>query len=352
MDVSYFNQHRVYWSLQLGGWFFYILTAFIFSQFRGYPVNISLVLPLALAYVLGVSISHTYREIILKLDWLRFNIIGLIPRILGATLFFSLVFELVYFGTTYTLFFRGQAIDWIGVVQEYLGWEILILLWSMFYFVFHIFKNYKNEEIKNLRWEASKNEIELNKLKSQLNPHFIFNAMNSIRALVDENPKKSKQVITQLSNVLRNNLLMGRKKVTNLQEEISMVKDYLEIESARFEERLRYNIDIEDDCLTLMVPPMMVQTLVENGIKHGISKLPKGGELKVTAKKEDGLLNVEILNTGKYLKSKKPETGFGIENTKERLRLLFGREDLFAINNFGDNQVKTTLTIPQNLTIS
>ena len=93
--------------------------------------------------------------------------------------------------------------------------------------MFHFVNNYKKEEIKNLKWQAAKNEIELNKLKSQLNPHFIFNSMNSIRALVSEDPKLAKEAITQLSNVLRNSLLMGKQKLIPLGDEMKLVNDYL-----------------------------------------------------------------------------------------------------------------------------
>src|SRR5690606_14938941 len=95
------------------------------------------------------------------------------------------------------------------------------------------------EEIKNLKWQAVKNEIELNRLISQLNPHFVFNSMNSIRALIDEDPKLAKQAVTELSNVLRNSLLMGKKTMVAFSEELKMVKDYLSLEKIRFEEKLQ-----------------------------------------------------------------------------------------------------------------
>src|SRR5690606_38237133 len=125
--------------------------------------------------------------------------------------------------------------------------------------------------------QAVKNEIELNRLISQLNPHFVFNSMNSIRALIDEDPKLAKQAVTELSNVLRNFLLMGKKTMVAFSEELKMVKDYLSLEKIRFEEKLQIIIKVDDDCMNFLVPPLMIQTLVENGIKHGTSKLPEGG---------------------------------------------------------------------------
>ena len=99
--------------------------------------------------------------------------------------------------------------------------------------------------------------------------------------MVDENPKKSKQAITQLSNILRNSLASDKKGLTNFDEELKIVKDYLGLESIRFEERLKTEFDIHPESQRFLVPPMMIQTLVENGIKHGISKLTRGGVIQL-----------------------------------------------------------------------
>ena len=346
MDVSNLNSKKVYWWLQIGGWSIYILTAFLLNQFRGVPINFTLFISLFSAFLLGVGLSHAYREFIIKHGWINLNILGLIPRVLLATIVASAIFEGLFLASNYLFIGRSTNVDPVAIFQEFLGWEILFLLWSMFYFIFHIFRNYKNEEIKNLKWEATKNEIELNKLKSQLNPHFIFNAMNSIRALVDEEPKKAKKVITQLSNVLRNNLLIGKMKFITFEEELNLVKDYLSIEKARFEERLNYKFQIENDCFDWLVPPMMMQTIVENGIKHGISKIPKGGELIVKAHTEANRMVVTITNPGNFDENATPETGFGISNTKERLRLLYVEQAIFKIENLDEHRVQTQIIFP------
>lgn len=346
MNIGKVNTRNVYWWLQIGGWFLYILTAFILNQFKGAPINFTLIFSLFIAFTTGILLSHAYRETIIRNHWINLNIFRLLPRVLIATIVLSIIFEAIYYGITYTAFSWGEKIIWVTVFQEFLGWEILLLLWSLIYFIFHIFRNYKNEEIKNLRWEATKNEIELNKLKSQLNPHFIFNAMNSIRALVDENPKKAKLVITKLSNVLRNNLTMGKMKFIPLAEEIILVKDYLSIEKARFEERLQFTINIAPDTENLQVPPMMVQTLVENGIKHGISKIAKGGKISLTTQLINNNLEITIINSGKYLANQKPKSGFGLANTSERLKLLYGNSAGFTIENTPNNEVITILNLP------
>ena len=228
-----------------------------------------------------------------------------------------------------------------------LNWIVLLSIWSIIYFAYQFFERYRTEEIKNLKWQASKNEIELNKLKSQLNPHFIFNSMNSIRALIDEDPAKAKRAVTQLANILRNTLMMGRKKTVLFEEEMNIVHDYIELEKTRYEERLKCSSDIAEEAYSYQIPSLMIQTLVENGIKHGISKLSNGGVINLRAKVVNEKLLIEIENTGELVANTKPETGFGIINTTQRLNLLYGDQATFEIFNTDHHTVLTKLNLPK-----
>ena len=172
----------------------------------------------------------------------------------------------------------------------------------------------------------------------------MFNCMNSIRALVDEDPKKAKVSITQLSNILRNTLLMNKNKFNTLEEELALVKDYLELEHIRYEERLRFTFEIDPTTLQKHIPPMMIQTLVENGIKHGISKYPEGGEIIIKTKLLDNIFKIEILNTGQ-MENKISETGVGLANTTNRLELLFGKAASFSLKNLDNNTVLSEIII-------
>jgi LytS/YehU family sensor histidine kinase len=195
--------------------------------------------------------------------------------------------------------------------------------------------------------QASLKEAELNKLKSQLNPHFMFNAMNSIRALIDENPQKAKQAVTQLANILRQTLTLEKNKLISFDDEINLVKDYLALEKIRFEERLNYSLEIDEASSQYKIPPMLLQTLVENAIKHGISKLTEGGIVSITAKQdaEGKKLKIEICNSGNYNPEENLQSGYGIQNTKDRLRFVFADGASFLIVNEND-VVKTEIVIP------
>lgn len=340
------RKKQFYIICQLSGWSAYILIAYLLNQLSGISISKELVLTLGSAFILGLAISHLYREIIIRNDWLMLNIPKMIPRFILGSFAMAIIFQVAYTVLTYFIY-SGQNTPTLAIVfQELAGWMILFTLWSLIYFFYHFFSNYKAEEIKNLKWEAARNEIELNKLKSQLNPHFIFNSMNSIRALVDENPKIAKQAITQLSNILRSNLLMGKQKLIPFSDEIKLVKDYLAIESYRYEERLRVSFELDPKADHHLIPPLMVQTLVENGIKHGISQLPKGGDLTVHSKMTDTTLYITITNDGVYNDSLQTDTGFGLSNTQERLKLIFGSDAHFSIANTGEQKVASKLIIP------
>jgi len=233
-------------------------------------------------------------------------------------------------------------------VRHILGLTFLyaftFFFWSVLYFTYYYFERYN----RSLKYEASVIEIELNNLKSQLNPHFIFNALNSIRALVDENPKKSKQAINQLSNILRNSLASDKKGLTGFEEELKTVKDYLGLESIRFEERLKTEFDIDPESQHFLVPPLMIQTLVENGIKHGISKLTAGGIIQVKTLVEKGRLKIHIRNSGHLINGvKRNKKGLGLKNTAQRLKLIYSGAASFRIVNESDNFVLTEIIIPQ-----
>jgi LytS/YehU family sensor histidine kinase len=237
------------------------------------------------------------------------------------------------------------AFDIQQIVGQSIFYFILFFLWTIFYFIYHYFDRYNT----SMKYEASMIEIELNNLKSQLNPHFIFNALNSIRALVDENPRKSKLAINQLSNILRNSLASDKKGLTKFEDELKIVKDYLGLESIRFEERLKTEFDIHPESYKFLVPPLMIQTLVENGIKHGISKLTPGGTIRLTTEVLNDRLTVQIRNSGHLVNgTKRSKEGLGLKNSIQRLKLIYGEEASFRIVSESDSIVLTELVIPQN----
>jgi two-component system, LytTR family, sensor kinase len=338
------TNRRFYWACQLGGWLLYIaLNAFVF--YIGDSLNGNVAFGLTFIFILGIALTQALRWVIIRMQWLRLPIPAALVRVL---------FVNILMGTTITLLLGGLDRLETGqmkfdLVRNISSYTFVFFTWSVIYFLVHFIENYKKAEIENLRWAAVIHETELNKLKSQLNPHFMFNAMNSIRALVGENPQRAKEAVTQLANLLRNTLQMGRHKLIPFGQELDIVRDYLAIESVRLEERLDVAWKIAPGCESIEVPPMMIQTLVENGIKHGIARLPEGGKLSVQAARQNGGLSITIRNSGQYDETKLPESGFGMRNTKERLELLYAGRAAFSIANESPDTVITQLFIPPQL---
>jgi LytS/YehU family sensor histidine kinase len=188
-------------------------------------------------------------------------------------------------------------------------------------------------------------ELELKTIKSHINPHFIFNALNSIRALVDENPERARRAITELSNILRSSMQTEKLETVPLERELNIVKDYLALEKMRFEERLNIEMDIDEDTLDQPIPPMMLQTLVENAIKHGISKQIKGGVIRVVSDFVDDHHELVVQNTGQ-LSSVINLDGFGVKSTQDRLNLLYQGKATFDIKNLDEDTVESRIIMP------
>ncbi len=292
-----------------------------------------------------ILLTHLFRETVLQLGWLKFKWYTLVPRFVVGTFLLAVVHYIFIITVSWFAGELNPANDFntLSIIASLFVSFGVFLFWSLLYLSFHYFERYN----KTLKYEAALKEVELNNLKSQLNPHFIFNALNSIRALVDEDPMKSKNAITQLSNILRNSLATERKKLVPFEEEFKTVKDYLDLESIRYEERLDASWDIDPDSYNYFIPPLMIQTLVENGIKHGVSTLKDGGVINIDTEVVDDELHIRIRNTGHFVNGRKSSFGYGLLNTRKRLELIYGEKAKFSIGNEHGNMVLTEIVIPE-----
>jgi hypothetical protein len=349
------KREAIYWSAQIFGWSTYVLLAAV----RGYlldALNLGLLKFLITTFVLGILLSNLYRSFIIWQKWDALPLPSLILRVLLSNIIIGFVFTLLQAGVSDLFFSENKKLlipPYEDVFFLAINWIVIFILWSAIYFAVKFLRNYRSEEIKNLKYAALKHEVELNNLKSQLNPHFMFNSMNSIRALIDEEPNSAKDAVTRLSNLLRSSLLTGKKKFIPLAEELKLVKDYLALEKIRYEERLMTQIEIDPELMFCMIPPLMLQTLVENSIKHGISTLPEGGKLIIRATKEEDHYELSVLNSGYFEpKSNSSSTKVGLQNTRKRLKLLYGNHSKFSIENIQIDKkdfVLTKLRLPLNL---
>jgi two-component system LytT family sensor kinase len=229
-----------------------------------------------------------------------------------------------------------------GSFDSFLAYFLLLGL----YYGYEYYQQYKEHLIKSRELEAQLAKAQLQALKMQLQPHFLFNTMHAISALMDENVKTAQKMLVRLSDLLRQTLdNIGVQKVT-LKQELDFVKSYLEIELTRFQDRLKVNYEINNNVLNVKVPNLILQPLVENAIKHGISPKAEGGTILIIAKIEDDQLELSICDNGKGNGSNEIKEGLGIKNTRLRLNKMYKDNYIFKIDDKNENGFCVTLLIP------
>lgn len=231
------------------------------------------------------------------------------------------------------------------ILQIFFNFMKPLAIWQLIYFFFQYSKKTLLMERQNNQLERTILETEGKVLRAQMNPHFVFNALNSIRALITEDPQKAKKGINQLSKLLRSSLLTDRKKTIPLSEELDTIADYLSLEKIRYEDRLEWEIRGEGHVKKAQIPPMLLQTLVENSIKHGISHSVKGGKIEILMEKTGDKLCIRVINPG-HLKTKEDEIGVGMENSRHRIRLLYGETAQLILRPLDKNHVEAALFLP------
>ena len=214
---------------------------------------------------------------------------------------------------------------WVDCIWDTLPW----------FMGYHLFRYARISTERESGLLKSLHDSELDRLRKQLNPHFLFNALNGIRALILTEPKQSREAIGQLSDLLRLSLKTKLDENISLGEEMEILENYLSIEKIRFQDRLTVEIDIPNDLKNYKVLPFCLQILAENAIKHGIGKQKKGGVIKVSGEKNDNGLMLKVINKGSL--NQEPDfldesTGIGLDNLAKRLKINFSEKASFKIS--------------------
>ena len=363
------KKRSYYWICQIGGWLSYALTILFFSYVLQRELNALFLQRIFIGVSLGVIVSHVLRKSIIQLklrpptpanQW--WKMVLLILFFSGLYSFINSSFVEVFKLYDYRREAGGEAqapfiFSWNHIFASWNGGRVgkrflfsfildtpIFLVWLSIYVLWHYIEFANAEELKKVKLETLIKELELKTIKSQINPHFIFNALNSIRALVDEDPERARKAITELSNILRSSIQVDKVEITSLKKELAIVKDYLALEFIRFADRLKIEYAIDGATVDYAIPPMMLQTLVENAIKHGLSKQPGDCLIKIIARIEAGKLVLMVQNTG-LLKASEND-GFGLQSTRDRLNILYRGEAEFDIYQCQANQVTAKLIIP------
>jgi two-component system LytT family sensor kinase len=345
-----FNKISRYWWCQIIGWSVYLAVLVFFVITFG-ELEKYFLLSLLLTCLLGVLITHVMRLNIISFRVLEKNLKTQIFYFVALIFVFAIFFGILTEGVNYAIGYSSEKLEKYSKLQRLFFSSFnamwLLLVWNMIYYMYHYVERNRKQELDTLRLEAVVKSLELKTIKSHINPHFIFNALNSIRALVDENPERARRAITELSNILRSSMQAEKMETVPLKQELDIVKDYLALEHMRFEERLQIEMDIDEDTLNQPIPPMMLQTLVENAIKHGISKQINGGVIRIISDFKENHYELIVQNSG-TLNGQVTYTidGFGIKSTQDRLNLLYQGKAHFKIMNVSGSMVESKIIMP------
>ena len=229
---------------------------------------------------------------------------------------------------------RGPQ-GWSAQLGYALNLAVLLSLWAAAYVGWHYLQRSRRTEIEKWRLTAAVREAELNTLRAQLNPHFLFNGLNNIRGLVSEDPARARQALAHLAELLRYVMQHSATPLVPLGQELEIVADYLALEALQLEDRLQYSLDVDPAARAVPLPPLSVQLLVENAIKHGVAPRPAGGFVALTAQLDAaGWLCLTVRSPGRYHPATADAgSGLGLRGLRERLAQAFGPAAEFDLVN-------------------
>ncbi len=340
------KENRTYWFCQAAGWFGMVAietinyTFFIIGKF-----NASVFWAMIAYAIIGIISTHVYRLIIRKKHIFEKKTIHIWISALLSTLTISGILSLANFlpGMIADFSFFLKNVKFIEIAGTIINWMRYVGVWVIIYFMYKILEHRNAIQQEKLTLENLAKTTELELLKLQLNPHFLFNALNSIKALVTINPDVCRDAIVKLSELLRFTLQYGKEQLIPLSDEIAEVKKYLELEQLRFGKRLKVTYQIDENTFSQTIPPAIVLTLAENAVKHGAAQQINESNITVALSIEEGQLVIRVLNTGEYAPSR--SNGIGLKHIRKRLEEVYHHHARFSIHQENE-QVVATLQTP------
>jgi two-component system sensor histidine kinase AlgZ len=334
---------KIYWICQVLGWGLYSAAGAVgVSQEIGWRPAV--VAGYLLFGVYSIALTELFRREIRRRQWLTASgsrmmlSLGLGALMVGSIQTFLVIAVSLALDRRSTLLLQPANALWL-----WLGIIGVTSVWTILYVSLTTTRRSREKEVHA---QLAVREAELRALEAQVNPHFLFNCLNSIRGLVLEDPALAQDMITRFANILRYNLHRDLNHTVPLASEVGVVTDYLALESIRLEERLKVRMAVEPGAAEVAVPPMLLQSLVENAVKHGIAPLPGGGELLVSARLEGDVLILEVGNPGLLGNPRPGATGLGLANARERLRILYGTRASLTLEN-RNGSVAATVMVPR-----
>ena len=336
-----------FWPLQLGGWTLYgLATAVSYIPFRHMREEVDYRVAFVCSTFLASFILYASCHIL----WRR-------STPLASALFLSVGFSYIL-GVLCTavsaitaLHLTGDRapLSWSMVVSRAFEAAIILIAWSALYFGIKHYGTVEEQRERLLESETMAREAQLQALRYQLQPHFLFNTLNAISSLVvSRQPERATEMIAKLAALLRNTLSVPEVHLVTLREELAVTEEYLSIEQVRFGPRLAVSVSVSPEASQAQVPRFLLQPIVENSIRHGIARCPNGGEVSITASVVEGQLRIDVENdrTEGILQSGNEGTGLGLANTKSRLEKIYGEQGRITVTSAENNRFLVSIRFP------
>lgn len=330
-----------YWIFQLAGWNIAALLALLSLSFA--PVSWAIIGVSWWSAASGLLLSILWRRVLRQRGWIngRFAWQVVLPSLLLLALMQCVLAGLAY--VVLQPFGAVTSLRWLP--SAWVSWFGIFLVWTVLYSLIQSLRRASRFEAEALRLQVLAKDAELRALQAQVNPHFFFNSLNSVRALVFENQEAAASMVDQLAALMRHALQSNQHDTVPLGEEWQAVQAYLVIEAIRFEERLRVTLGIDAGLEAIRIPPMALQTLVENAVKHGVEPSLDGSAISITARRHNGFVRIAVSNTG-TLRAQSGSTRVGMANARQRLALALGAAATLSLDE-RDGAVHAVLMLPQ-----
>lgn len=343
--VPIWSASRSFWFCHIGGVVLLFCLTLVFWWMFGITEGFAISMSANAVWLIGFFVGGLYlRQRNILYRQLDLNGTSVVLKNIGQTLIVSMVTVAFMSALTFPFFLdeivrikqidtpdmtRGKVI-WTFLFGNFVQSTLYLVCWIALYLGITNSRRARRAQIDNLRLQNSLKEARLSSLANQLNPHFLFNALNNIRFMITEDAKQAETMLMSLSAVLRYSLESSKQETVMLSQELDITERYLDLVKIQFEDRLRLSMQVDDGLQSVMVPPMMLQMLLENAVKHGVERLQHGGEVSVRIVKESELMKITVINSmpesTPMVKSANMENnaGIGLRNIDQRLQLLYG----------------------------
>lgn len=332
----------LFWVLQICGWMLYgVIYYLIYYSYK--DMDLPNIIGFSVTYVVAFAVTIVMRKIYQKTDYQHRSILSVAGIVILTSISFAIIWIYVDRFVSYPIYGIEKfqmALDKI-TMRKNIGqiyWNSFILFtWSTLYFLINFWRQWNEQIQRTEKAELLAHSAQLQMLRYQLNPHFLFNSLNSIRALILEDQDKARDMVTELAELLRYSLVSKNNGDVPFSEEIKAIKHYFAIEEKRYEENLQVSFEIDPLAEEYPIPSFLVHPLVENAVKYGMKTSGMPLRINIQAKVKDNELSIFVRNSGTWLsedddgRSRPAGTGTGLKNVKERLE-----------NRFPDNYTLTT----------